>query len=186
MNKLKRDKRGQILGMVLIVGIIFLVLIVGFILVSGGAVLNYVFDEVVPELTGLGMVGDANMTAISVYTITPVNNIVQSLNWMTGVLYVMLIIGCFGLAFVMRISPSKWLIGFYFLLSIILIIGSIFISNIYQDFYDDGSNSELAIRMNENVILSYMMLYAPIISTILVFVSGIIIFSGRSEEEAYV
>jgi hypothetical protein len=31
-----------------------------------------------------------------------------------------------------------------------------------------------------------MMLYAPFINTIIAFISGIIIFSGRSEEETYV
>lgn len=181
-----KNKRGQVLGLVLVVGIIMIVMFIGFIMVTGNAVINYVADEVVPELSDLGMVENANLTEYAEYTITPANTFIQNLNWITGVLYVMMLIGCFGLAFIIRINPSKVLIGFFFLLVVVLILASIFVSNIYQDFYDDGAGSELATRLQENVILSYMILYAPMINTIIAFVTGIIIFSGRAEEEVYV
>ena len=180
------NKKGQVLGLVIVIGIIFIVMLVGFIMVTGNAVVNWVADEIAPELSNIGMVGNANLTEYAEYTIQPANSFIQNLNWMTGVLYVMMLVGCIGLAFIIRINPSKILIGFYFLLVIILIMGSIFISNMYQDFYDDGANSELSVRLNENIILSYMMLYAPLINTIIAFVSGIIIFSGRAEDEVYV
>lgn len=181
-----KNKRGQILGLVVVVGVIFIVMLVGFIMVTGNAVTNWVADEIVPELSGLGVVGTANLTEIAGYTIQPANTFIQNLNWMTGVLYFMMLIGCFGLAFIIRINPSKLFIGFFFLLAVLLIMGSIFISNIYQDFYDDGAGSELSQRLSENVILSYAMLYAPLINTIVVFITGIIIFSGRAEDEVYV
>ena len=182
-----KDKRGQgVLGLVMVVGIIMIVMFVGFILVTGNAVVNWVADEVVPPLSNLGVVGNANLTEYSQYTIQPANTFIQSLNWVTGVIYVMMLIGCIGLSFIIRINPSKILIGFFFLLAVVLIMASIFVSNMYQDFYDDGANSELSQRLNENIILSYMMLYAPLINTVIVFVCGIIIFTGRAEDEIYV
>ena len=78
-------------------------------------------------------------------------------------------------------SPNKWLIGFYFLLMIMLIMGSILISNMYEEFYD--SNDDLSTRLKEHTILSFMILYSPGIFTIIGFITGIILFSGINREE---
>lgn len=181
-----KNKRGQsILGVILVVGILFLILIVGFLMAIGGAVTNWVADEIVPELSGIGSlgVGEANMTEISTYTIEPANILIQNLTWITGVIFVILIIASIGVAFAFRGSGNGWLIVFYFLLVILLIMGSIFISNMYQDFYQD--NGELASILKENTMLSFMLLYSPMIFAIIGFVTGIILFSGR-QEESYV
>ena len=178
------NKRGQsIWGVVFVVGILFLILIIGFIMAIGSSVTNFVADEVVPELSGLGMVGTANLTEISEYTINPANTFIQSLTWMTGVLYMLMLIGSIGIAFAFRGTGNGWLVVLYFLLVIILIIGSIFISNMYQDFYQDAG--EFGSIMKEHGLLSYMILYAPMINTILAFITGIILFSGK-QEESYV
>ena len=91
-----------------------------------------------------------------------------------------MLIGSFGLAFSMRGNPSGWLIGLYFLLVIILVILSIFMSNIYQDFYT--GSGELETRLHEHGLMSYMILYSPMIFTVIAFITGIILFSGRQEE----
>lgn len=177
---LKKDKKGQLLGIVLIVGLLFLALIIGFIMIVGSSVTNFVADNVVPELVGLGVVGDTNLTAVSEYTITPVNNIIQSFTWMSGVLYFLMLVGCLGVSFAMRDTPNKWLIGFFFLCVILLTLGSILMSNMYEEFYNTAG--EYGNILREHTILSFMILYSPMINVVLAFISGIILFSGRNEE----
>lgn len=165
---------------IFLVVILFVVLFLGFVVVVGSSILNWVFDEATPELTNLGMVGDANMTDIASFTITPLNTLVQSFTWITGVLYVMVLVGSLGVVFLTDESTSKWLIGFYVVIMLLLIMGSIYISNIYEDFYD-GTDA-LATRLKEHTVLSFMVLYSPTIFTIIGFIAGVILFSGiRSE-----
>ena len=108
-----KNKRGDAVVLIYFFLILFVVLMVGFLMITGSAITNWIFDEAVPELTNLGVVGDANMTEIASSTITPVNNIVQNFTWVTGVLYVIMIIGSIGFAVSFRSSPNKWLIGLF-------------------------------------------------------------------------
>jgi hypothetical protein len=180
----KEDKKAQtIIGVLFIIGLLAIILIIGFIMAIGGSVTKYVADNVVPELSGLGMVGSANLTEVSTYTIAPANSLIQSLSWITGVFYVLMLIGSIGIAFAMRGNANGWLIGFYFLLVVILIILSIFISNMYQDFYTSGG--DYGDILKGYGLLSYMILYAPMIYAVIGFITGIILFSGR-QEESYV
>ena len=86
-----------------------------------------------------------------------------------------------GFAFTMRQAPSKWLMGFYVMLMLILVMGSIFISNIYEDFYT--GTDDLAVRLQQQAILSFMILYSPMIFSVIGFITGIILFSGMQQEE---
>ncbi|MAH48479.1 hypothetical protein CMI37_21820 [Candidatus Pacearchaeota archaeon] len=176
-----KNKKGNIMIVLLFFVALFLILFAGFVMIIGSSVVNWVFDEAVPELTNLGTVGGANLTQAADLTIVPLNNIIQSFTWLTGVLFVLMLIGSFGIVFVARAAPSKWLIGFYFMLALILIIGAIFISNMYEEFYD--GTDDLASRLKEHTILSYMILYSPAILTIIVFLTGIVLFSGLQQEE---
>ena len=175
------NKKGNIMAMIIFVAVLFVILFVGFIMVTGSAVLNFVFDTAVPELSGVGQVGDANFTEMSGYTIEPVNDVIQSFTWLTGVLYILMLVGSVGMAFAFRTAPNKWLIAFYFMLVIILIIGSIFVSNMYEEFYD--GTDDLALRLKEHTLLSWMILYSPTIFTVISFLTGIVLFSGMGQEE---
>jgi hypothetical protein len=178
------NKKGNIIIIILFFVILFVILFLGFTMVIGSALLNWVFDEAVPELSDMGMVGDANMTAVAGYTITPLNTLVQNFTWLTGILYIIMLIGSFGIIFIARATPSRWLIAFYFMLAVIIIIGAIFMSNIYEDFYT--GDDELATRLQEHTLLSYMILYSPLIFTIIVFATGIVLFSGLQQQEEFV
>lgn len=169
------------MSLVWIVVILFTVLFIGFIMIIGSAVMNYVFDVTVPELSNLGVIDGTNMTNVASYTIAPVNTIIQSLTWWTGVFYVMILIGSVGVAFALRMSSSRWLIGLYIPMVLMLIIGAIFISNMYEEFY--VGTDDLALRLKEHTILSYMVLYSPEVFTIIAFLTGIILFTGVSQEE---
>jgi len=175
------NKKGNLSYLVMIFLVFFVIMFVGFIMVIGSSIINWTFDEATPVLVDLGVMGDTNMTEIASMTITPLNNVVQSFTWLTGVLYVMMLIGSIGIAFIVRTTPQKWLMGFYFLLVIMLVMGSIFISNIYEDFQNDSG--ELATRLNEHTLLSFMLINSPMIFTAIAFITGIVLFSGMQEEE---
>ena len=175
------NKKGDIEGILVFVTILFLILIVGFLMIVGGAVIDWVFDESVPELTNLGQIENLNMTEAGRMAINPVNNIVQNFTWFTGVAYFIMLIVSIGFAFTMRQAPSKWLMGFYVMLMLILVMGSIFISNIYEDFYT--GTDDLAVRLQQQAILSFMILYSPMIFSVIGFITGIILFSGMQQEE---
>jgi len=109
------------------------------------------------------------------------NNLLQNFTWITGVLYVLMLIGSVGFAYASRVRPSNWLIGFYILLVILLIMGSILMSNIYEDFLNDSG--DFSDRLREHTTLSFMILYSPTIFAVIGILTGIILFSGRQEEE---
>ena len=175
------NKKGDIMLIIYMVGILFLVLIIGLGLVFGTMIIDWTFDEAVPELTNLGQMGSANLTEIGGYTLTPVNNIVQSFIWLGGVFYVFALIGCLGFAFAFRFTGNKWLMGFFIACMFILLIASIFISNIYEEFYN--TTGDVGTRLHEQVLLSYLILYSPIIICIIGFFCGVIMFTGEGGEQ---
>lgn len=175
------NKKGNAVLIIYFFVALFLILFAGFIMIVGSSIINWTFDEAIPELTNLGQVGDANFTDYASYTITPLNNLVQSFTWVVGILYVLMLIASFGVVVIARDSPSKWLIGLYFGLAVILILGCIFISNMYEDFRT--GTDDLALRLQEHTILDYMLLYSPAIFSVIVFATGIILFSGIQRDE---
>jgi hypothetical protein len=176
---LKKNKKGAMTGMLLVIGGLFLLVLMGILLVIGSSVVNYVFDITVPEIEGLGEVGDWNATETSQMVISPLNTFVQNFTWVSGVLYMFGLIAIFGIAFAFRATGDKWLIGLFFGLVLILLIGCILLSNIYEDFHAD--NNAFANIMKEHIMLSYLILYSPAIMTIIAFIAGIILFSETGE-----
>lgn len=174
-----KNKKASMMVILIVIGAIILLVLLGVTMAIGSAVMNWVGDEILPELTGLGMVGNANVSQAMQYTAVPVNDFIQNFTWITGIIYVFGIMGIFGLAFIFRSSGEKWLIGLYVVLVLMLVIICIFMSNIYQDFYDDGSS--LAALLHEHVMLSYLILYSPVIMGLIAFIAGIILFGGESE-----
>ena len=173
------NKKGNILAILLIVGGLFLLMFMGLLLIIGSSVLNFVADTVVPELSGIGMVGGSNVTQAVDITVTPVDTLIQNFTWVAGLVYVFGIIGIFGIAFGFRSSGEKWLIGLFIAMVLILVISSIFISNIYEEF--QTGTDDVASRLNEHKLLSYMLLYSPMIISLVSFIAGIILFGGNQE-----
>lgn len=173
------DKKGSVMSILLVIGGLFLLVMFGIIMVIGSSTLNYVMDESLPLLNDLGMVGDTNVTYITGVTITPVNTLIQNFTWASGLIYIFGLMGIFALAFAFKSTGDKWLIGLFFALVIILLLGCIFMSNIYEDIF--RGTDALAAIMQEHLILSYLILYSPAIMSIIAFVAGIILFSGYGE-----
>ena len=66
-------------------------------------------------------------------------------------MYFLAIVLLFGFAFAARMTASKWMIGFFLAAAFLLIIGSIFISNIYEGIYSD--DGDFGDRLKEVDIL---------------------------------
>lgn len=174
------NKKGNMMAILLVVGGLFVLVMIGIMLAIGSSTINFVADTVIPELSGLGMVGDFNATHTFDVTLAPVNIFIQNFTWVAGLIYVFGLLGLIGLAYGFRSTGDNWLIGLFFALVMILIIGCVFMSNIYEDIF--SGTDEIALIMQEHVVLSYMVLYSPAIMAILAFIIGIILFSGPVEE----
>jgi hypothetical protein len=174
------NKKGQIGGIIIFGFILIVIMMVGFIFGIGGAVTTWTADTVLPELANLGVVEGINMTENANYVIEPVNNIVQNFSWMTGVLYVLLLIGTIGIAMTFRITGNKWLIGLFFVVMIMVILASILFSNMYEDFHT--GNDSFSLELQSYTLLSFLIINSPLIVTVIGFVAGIIMFSGMEGE----
>lgn len=175
------NKKGNMLGMLLIIGALFLLMLVGVLLAFGTTITKFVFDTAVPELSGLGQMGDVNATHITSVAINPVNSFVQNLGWMTGLLYVFGIIGVLGLAYAFRGTGDKWLIGLFFGLVVILILASLFISNIYEGF--SVGTDMMATGLQDQQLLSFLIIYSPAFMSFISFIAGIILFAGTGDNQ---
>jgi nitrate reductase NapE component len=180
LESLRNKKGSGIITVIVIAFVLFLILLIGFIMAVGNSVLNWTWDEAAPLVSDLGVIEDFNATEAAEITIAPANSFVQSLNWLVGVVYVLMLIGSIALAYTMRGNPNTWIMGFYFMLIFLLVIGGIFMSNIYEDFYDDSG--DLGDHLKEQTILSYLILYSPAVMAVIGIITGIIIFSGGRDE----
>jgi len=173
------NKKGNIVPILFIVGGLFLLVMIGIVAALGSSTINWVMDETVPVLSDLGMVGNINMTHTIDVAVQPVNIVIQNFTWMSGLIYIFGLVGIFGLAFMFKATGDKWLIGFFVSLVLILMIGCIMMSNIYEDIF--RGTDALALILQEHLILSYLILYSPAIMAIVSFIAGIVLFSGPSE-----
>ena len=182
---MKMNKRGNILVIVVFALILVVIMVMGFVAIMGSSILNWVADTAIPPLTSIGVVGNSdravNFSESASLVLTPVNALIQNLTWITGILYVMALIGCVGFAVTARAFPSKWLIGFYFVLTVMLVITAVFISQMYENV--STGTDELSTRMQEHTILNHFVLYSPLYMTIIMFLTGIVLFSGMQQEE---
>jgi hypothetical protein len=175
------NKKGQF-GFILLFFILVAVLLGGALLISiGVGVVRTSTDAIIPELEGIGMVGDTNVSQSAKYVTTPVNGFLNSLDWMGGVVYLVAIIGLFGLAFTYKYTMNKLFIAVFLGFAVLLIFLSIVISNMYEEFYT--SNDELGTQLQSQSLLSWLILQAPLVFTVMIFAAGIVLFSGMNEED---
>lgn len=175
------NKKGSIEATMLIGGGLLILLFVAVVVAIGIGITNWGIDIIAPEITGLGDVAGVNITQVGGYVTTPVDSFANSLNWLGGILYILGLLAIFGLAFAYRSTSQRWLIPMFFSLMILIIISSIFISQIYESFYT-GTN-EVALSLQAQPVLSWMILYSPAIITLVGFIAGAIMFSGAGSPE---
>ena len=178
-NKLIKDKKGGI-GIIFFFSVLLIILIGGFIAAIAWTALDFVSDEVTPIMTDLGMVGDVNMSQTSEFTFGIANTFVQAMPWLIALGYVLSLVFTLVFVFVVGYNPHPAFIGFYFALMILLVFGCTIMSNMYQDIYTGGD--EIALRLQEQTILSYMILHSPFIMAIIAIIGGIIMFAMKSTD----
>lgn len=171
----RKDKRGNAIGIIIFFLVLFTILIVGFIAAIVVSLIDYAGDEITPIFQDLGVAGPSNFSEYSEFTVVQVNRVIQALPWIVGVGYVIMLIFSVIFAMSYSFSPHPVYIAFYIVMILFLIMGSIVLSNMYEDIYD--GTDIIATRLQEQTILSFMILYSPMIMALISFITGIFLFT---------
>jgi len=181
LNKsLIKNKKGGI-GIILFFSVLLIVLIIGFIAVIVLAVIDIASDEITPIMTELGMVDNTNLSQAAEYSFGVVDTVVQSLPWIIALGYVMTLVFTLVFVFIVGYTPHPAFIALYIVLMFLLIFGCIIMSNVYQDIYT--GTDELALRLQEQTIMSYLILTSPFIMSMIAIIGGILMFTRQSTSE---
>jgi hypothetical protein len=169
----RKDKRG-VIRIIFFFIILFAILIIGFIAVIVVSSLQVASDTITLVMEGLGMVGDTNLSEASSYTFGVGNTLINSMPWLLAFGYGLALIFSIVLVVSYNYNPNPAFIGVYIALILLLIVGSIIISNSYEDIY--SGTDDIALKLQDNTAMSYMILYSPFILTLIAFVTGIFLF----------
>jgi len=180
MKLLNKNKKGAI-GIIFFFLALLTILIVGFILVMGLSIFDIASDEITPIMTDLGMVDEVNLSQAGDYTFGVLDSFTQSLPWILAIGYIMALVFTLVFVFVVGYSPHPAFIGLYFALMILLIFGAIVMSNMYQDIYT--GTDDVATRLQEQTIMSYLILQSPWILGIIAIIGGILMFTRQGSSE---
>lgn len=176
------NKRGGI-GIIIFFSVLLIILILGFVAAIAISVIDLASDEITPIMTELGMIEETNtnLSEYAEYGFGTANTFVQAMPWVIAFGYIMSLI--FTLVFILLVgyNPHPAFISLYIALMILLIFGCVIMSNMYQDIYT-GSD-ELATRLQEQTILSYMIFHSPFIMALIAVIGGILMFTRQANNE---
>lgn len=181
-----KNKRGMAVLFIFLILMLLLALAFVFSLISGMA--NNVMDEITPVAQGLGVVsgnnlpGD-NMSQNAAYLVNPANAITNASAWFFGVAYIISLVSLVAMAYYTRDSAGKWQIALFFLLTIAAILLSMALSNAYQDIYE--GNDSLGSEIRSQSLLSWLILYSPLVTLVIMLFSAIVLFTGVGQEAGY-
>jgi len=182
--KQKRGQEGSAIGIILFVFVLFSILILGFIVSMVIAITGYGSGVITPIIQEIGVVGDTNVTQAANDSIVIANDFIQSLPWIMGFAYFATLAFSIIFAVSFKANPNPIYMGLYFMLMLLLIIGAIIMSNMYEDIYN--GTDDIATELREQTMLSYGIIYSPTLFTIIGFITGIYVFAGRQDEEGSV
>ena len=169
------------IGIIIFFSVLLITLIIGFVAVMAWAVIDIATDELTPIMTELGVVGATNLSEASEYSFGVADTFIQSLPWVIGFGYVLVLIFTLVFIFIVGYSPHPAFIALYIALMILLIFGCVIMSNIYQDIYT-GSD-EVATRLQEQTMMSYLILHSPFIMAMIALIGGILMFTRQASSE---
>ena len=176
----KKNKKGAI-GIIIFVLVLFSLLLVGFAGVIIVGIFDMVSDEITPIMTDLGVVGSANMSEYGEFGFGTMNTFVQALPWIFASGYIMALIFTIVFIFIVGYNPHPAFIALYIALMVLLIMGCVLVSNMYQDIY--SATDDLALRLQEQTIMSYLILHSPFIMAMIMIVGGLLMFTRQSAAE---
>jgi len=172
-----KNKRGAI-GIIIFFTVIMMVLVLGFMGTMIWSVLDIASDEITPIMEEIGMVDNTNVSEASEITFGVVNGFVQSIPWLLALTYVMALVFCLVFVFLAGYNPHPAFSAFFLGLMVLLIFLCVIMSNMYQDIYT--GDDEIATRLQEQTIMSYMILHSPFIMAIIAIIGGILMFGMQS------
>jgi hypothetical protein len=173
------NKKGGI-GIIIFFAVLIGVLVLGFIGVMVWSVLDIASDELTPIFEGLGMVGDVNVSHASEVSVGVVHGFIQSVPWLIAIGYILALVFTLVFVFIVGYNPNPAFIAFFFSLMLLLILGCVVMSNMYQDIYT--GTDEIAIRLQEQAVMSFLILHSPFIMALIAVIGGIIMFGMKNTE----
>jgi hypothetical protein len=175
------NKKAQITRIsTIILGLIMVVGIVAAATISWGIV-KIGSDEIVPELLAIGEVGPGiNISKPIEIITTPMTTIIDNLGLIMALIYILGIVGLLSYAYLMRTNVNGWVIALFVVSVLLVIISAIAVSQFYEEFYLD--QDDLGEILRTATLVSYLIIYSPIILTIVAFIAGIILFTGEEEQ----
>jgi len=176
MKQMKENKRG-VMGILIFFGVLIVVLILGFLAAVAWSVLDIASDEITPIMEGLGMVEDVNLSQASEVSVGVVDGFVQSMPWLIAMGYVLALVFTLVFVFLVRYNPSPAYFAFFFSLMLLLVLGCVVISNMYQDIYT--GTDEVSSRLQEQTIMSFLILHSPFIMSLISIIGGILMFGMK-------
>jgi len=181
MNNLRKDKKGM-QGIIFFFIILFSILIIGFVAAITVGIIHYSSGVITPVMEGIGMVGPANVSEAATYSFGTVDTLVGALPWLLA--FAMGASLVFSVVMVLSYSyhPNPMFIGVYFAFILLLIVFAIIMSNAYENIYT--GTDEIAMELQNQVAVSNMILYSPVIFSTIAFITGIFFFAGRNSGEA--
>ena len=139
---------------------------------------NQIIQPFTSTFNGLGdNVSGTNFTDITRMTLVPVQASIHSLDYIFGVIYFIAIFLLIGLSVAFKTTDSKWIIPIFIILAIFVLMISIVVSNSYEDLLNGGDI--VASGLSEQTLLTYGMVYSPLIMLVTIILSGIIMFTGK-------
>lgn len=176
MRKLTNKKGG--IGIIIFFAVLMGVLVLGFLGTMIWSVLDIASDEITPIMEDLGMVGDVNVSQAAQLSFGVVDGFVQSIPWLIALGYVLALVFTLVFVFMVGYNPSPAYIAFFFSLMLLLILGCVVMSNMYQDIYT--GTDEISTRLQEQTIMSYLILHSPFIMALIAVIGGVIMFGMKN------
>jgi len=174
------NKKAQLQNITTI--ILGLILVVG--LVAGGTIawgiVKIGADEIIPEINSIGEIAPGiNISEHTERVLTPVSILIDNLGLIMGLLYIVGIIGILGYAYIFRESVNGWVIFLFVIAVLLIVVSAIAVSNMYEEFY--LTQDDLGEVLRSESLASYLIIYSPTILSIVAFIAGIILFTGKEE-----
>ena len=174
------NKKGAI-GIIIFFAVLMGVLVIGFIAALVWPVIDMASDEITPIMEGLGMVGDTNVSQAAEFSFGVADTFIQAMPWLIAMSYVLALVFTLVFVFVGGYNPHPAFIAFYISLMLLLILGCVVMSNMYQDIYT--GTDEIATRLQEQTTTSFLILHSPFIMAMIVVIGGVLMFTRQSSSE---
>jgi hypothetical protein len=172
------NKRGSLYGVIGIVSGVMLILAFIFMFVLGGVIVKDNFGVIAEEIRDIGVIYDGvNVSESANYVLNPLESIINNYALFATIIYILGIVSLFSLAFMFRGNLNGLVVVLFIMAALLVIVFSILISNGYEVLY--SGNDFIGEGLREAGIINYLILYSPMIMTIVTFIAGIILFTGK-------